>query len=91
MKNDGLVRFDEHGVGRAEWPDPSPRETMNDIQFKVGDVVSRDGTDEQEVIEVDHEWGLITIKCIKEPINRWIKIGETEYNLPDRYALVRSK
>ena len=33
--------------------------------FNVGDIVSRIGTDEQEIIGINHAGDLIDIKCIK--------------------------
>lgn len=56
-------------------------------QFKVGNVVSRDGTDEHLVLEVN-EYGLILVRCMKAPSSGWCKVGETEQNIPERYSLV---
>jgi hypothetical protein len=63
---------------------------MTEVQFKVGDIVTRDGTDRQNVIAVG-EYNDITVECIKEPKTGWIKKGETETNLARRYALVESE
>lgn len=62
-------------------------EAKNGMSFRVGDIVSRDGTDRQEVIEVG-EYGEIKVKCVKAPKTRWIKIGEVETNLSRRYFKV---
>jgi len=61
-----------------------------ETKWKIGDIVSRDGTDEQEIIDIDYEWMCMTVKCIKEPKEKWIKKGETEFNLIRRYSLVRT-
>lgn len=66
--------------------------------FRVGDIVTRDGTDRQRVIETDAEGDhapfTITVECIKEPVveycdgtfgEPWIRIGEREFNLARRY------
>lgn len=60
-------------------------------KFKVGDIVSRDGTDEHEIIDIDYGYMCMTVKCIKEPKIKWIKKGETEFNLMRRYSFKRSK
>jgi len=57
--------------------------------FRVGDIVTRDGDDRQEVIESDPEWGTITVRCIVAPAEKWIEVGDEESNLARRYGLVR--
>ena len=65
--------------------------------FDIGDIVTRDGTDEHEVIAItgNDAFDLITVRCIKEPIlfegdsEPWIHLGEEEVNIPRRYSLVR--
>lgn len=54
--------------------------------FSVGDVVTRDGTDEHLIYGVDMN---IDVICIKAPSLPWTKYGETESNSPWRYTLVR--
>jgi hypothetical protein len=62
--------------------------------FMVGDLVSRDGTDLQEVIETNEEDApdyppdLITVRCIRAPMDGWCTVGEEESNLARRYNLV---
>lgn len=56
--------------------------------FKVGDIVTRAGDDRQRVIEVDEEWGLITVECVVAPASGWIQVGEREENLPRRYEIM---
>ena len=69
---------------------PGQRDKPYVPAFEVGDVVTRDGTDEHVVVDNDPEgWGNIKVRCIKEPSTPWIKVGEEEDNLPRRYALVR--
>lgn len=64
------------------------RENMEERDYKVGMIVTRDGTDRHEIIEIDYGYGSLTVKCIKEPFEKWIKIGETEHNLIRRYSIV---
>lgn len=56
------------------------------FDFRLGDVVTRDGTDEHLVYgDIDNGYGNMDVVCIKEPSQKWIKIGETESNLVRRY------
>lgn len=55
-------------------------------EFEVGDIVSRDRSDLQRVVESSCD--LITVVCIKEPAEGWVKLGEREDNLSRRYNLV---
>lgn len=62
--------------------------------FVVGDIVTRMGADEQEVIGVNWAGDLIDVRCIKAPpsyddAEPWCKVGDVESNLSRRYALVR--
>lgn len=61
------------------------------MSFNVGNIVTRDGTDEQLVLEVYNDSECITVKCIKEPIAKWCKLGDEEFNLSRRYDFVRVK
>jgi hypothetical protein len=54
-------------------------------RFKIGDLVTRDGSDIQRVIAVDEDGFCIEVECIKPPALGWCKAGETEYNLARRY------
>jgi hypothetical protein len=56
--------------------------------FKVGDQVTRDGSDIQEVIAVGG-YDDITVRCIKAPEAKWCKVGEIERNLAGRYIAVQ--
>jgi hypothetical protein len=56
-------------------------------EFKVGDLVTRDGTDIQRVTKVG-EYNDITVECIKAPDSGWCKVGEVELNLAGRYQRV---
>jgi len=67
---------------------------LGDKKYEVGDIVTRDGTDEHEILTIDYDYGLILVKCIKEPFAEkgeepWISLGETEHNLIRRYSLVK--
>jgi len=65
------------------------------IAFKVGDIVSRDGTDLQRILEINDAGDLMHVECIREPLGwlkddgsrdePWCRLGETEWNLPRRY------
>jgi hypothetical protein len=64
--------------------------------FCVGDIVTRDGSDRQRVIETDAVGDeapvTITVECIRESAidelspEPWIRLGETEFNLARRYS-----
>ncbi len=56
--------------------------------MKQGDIVTRDGTDEHLVYDINDAGDLIDVVCIKEPNSKWIKYGETESNLTRRYNLI---
>jgi hypothetical protein len=67
--------------------------------WRVGDVVTRDGTDEHIITQIadrPQEFGdVMTVKCIKEPAQDgfgnppWCKLGEEESNLTRRYTWLR--
>ena len=60
--------------------------------FEVGDIVTRcNGGDEHEIIEVSEDWDLMNFKCITMPEGDWkfCEVGNTEWNVPWRYSLVR--
>jgi hypothetical protein len=70
--------------------------------FVPGDIVTRDGTDQQIVIDTNSVNGCcpdaMTVECIKEPPgfvdddgsvwDPWITLGEREHNLVRRYRYV---
>ncbi|WP_398482528.1 hypothetical protein [Tardiphaga sp.] len=64
------------------------------LDFKVSDIVTRDGSDRQRVVETDgHSPPMtITVECIREPATDelspepWCKLGEREFNLARRYG-----
>lgn len=68
------------------------------MNFKVGDVVSRDGTDRQRILEINGGGDLIHVECVKEPLGApnedggrdkpWCAIGEREWNVAWRYEYV---
>ena len=59
--------------------------------FNVGDIVSRIGTDEQEIVGINHAGDLIDVKCIKAPHDNFCNVGDVESNIPWRYTLVRRR
>lgn len=57
--------------------------------FKVGDIVSRDGSDRQKVIEVNEfPPDMIHVECIREPREPWCEVGDREWNMANRYHLI---
>lgn len=62
----------------------------NNPEFKKGDVVSRDGTDEYLIYDINSAGDLIEVICIKElltsPRNSpWMLINETKSDPSNRY------
>lgn len=58
---------------------------MLDPQFKVGDLVTRDGSDVHRVTEIDADYFCLTVECIKAPATGWCHVGDVERNLSRRY------
>ena len=67
-------------------------------KYEIGDIVSRDGSDEQLVLDIDYDYMTIKVKCIKEPSvlsfadgsgKPWCNVGNVEDNLIRRYVLLR--
>ena len=63
--------------------------------FKVGDIVTRDGSDRQEITEINDAGDLITVVCVGEPAwfndgdtlhAPWCRLGEEEQNMAWRYT-----
>jgi hypothetical protein len=61
---------------------------MTDRVYKLGDLVTRDGSDIHEIIEEDEGYGAIIVKCVKAPSSGWCKVGDVEMNMAGRYAPV---
>jgi hypothetical protein len=61
-----------------------------DDTFLVGDIVSRIGTDEQEVLEVNESGDLILVRCVKAPHDGFCSVGDEEWNVPWRYEFIRN-
>lgn len=59
------------------------------MAFLVGDIVTRDGTDEHEVLRIDAGDNCMHVRCIKAPASGWAKVGEDEFNLIRRYTFLR--
>jgi len=55
-------------------------------RFKVGDIVTRDGTDLHRVTATSSDGQQINVVCIQAPSEPWCKIGDTESNLARRYS-----
>ena len=62
---------------------------MDSRLWRVGDLVSRHGPDEQRIVSIDHGWGTLRVIVVKScgrdccPLN-----GEWEDNLIRRYGWV---
>ncbi|MBX3488908.1 hypothetical protein [Parvibaculum sp.] len=70
--------------------------SVNPELIDVGDIVTRDGTDEHRVIWMQVPPGMpiehcdfFEVVCIKAPATAWCKVGEKEKNMLRRYSLVR--
>ena len=91
MENDCVNRPIETLVGPTLCADALPEDL-----WQVGDVVSRDGNDEHEILAFNECRDLIDVRCIKEPPiyegsdEPWTRLGETESNLTRRYSFVRT-
>ncbi len=59
-------------------------------QFVVGDIVSRHGDDEQEIIGKNDFGDMIEVRCIKPDHNDVFVVGNTESNVAWRYEFVRT-
>jgi len=51
----------------------------------VGDLLTRDGTDIQRVVEII-AYDAIVVECVRAPRSGWVEVGETETNLVRRYV-----
>lgn len=58
---------------------------MNTIQFEVGDLVSRDGSDIHRVLYVQEDRNCMEVVCVRAPTSGWCKVGDTEFNMCRRY------
>lgn len=67
-------------------------------KYESGDIVTRDGSDLQIIIDIEYNSLIMTVECIKEPqllppVEEgdvpWIRKGEQEWNMICRYQLVR--
>ncbi len=63
-------------------------EELENDKFKVGDLVTRDGTDIQKVVGKNAD-DQIEVECIVPPTGGWCQVGEREWNLARRYVHVR--
>ena len=56
--------------------------------MKVGDFVTRDGTDVQVVVYLTEDGHSGEFKCVRVPASVWCKVDDIEYNLARRYSPV---
>lgn len=61
------------------------------VAFLVGDIVTRDGSDEHEVMETEPGYGFIKVRCTKRPASGWCEVGDIEDNVMRRYTFVRAR
>lgn len=57
--------------------------------YEVGNIVSRNGSDEHIILEIDYRWMTLKVKCIKSPPDNYCQVGEEEDNLIRRYEFLR--
>lgn len=60
----------------------------SDRPLKVGDFVTRDGSDVHRVLSLNEDGQTGDFECIVAPSGKWISVGETEFNLTRRYQRV---
>ncbi len=76
-----------------------PSQQRDPADWEVGDIVTRDGSDEQEILELfgGDPPDTLTVRCVKEPppgegaTEPWCRLGDEETNLVRRYHFVRAK
>ena len=73
----------------SSWEDYHSFYGLGHHEYEKGDTVSRDGSDEHVIESIDYGSGCMTVRCTKEPDEKWTNVGETEFNLIRRYQLVR--
>lgn len=64
---------------------------LGPIKYEPGDLVTRDGSDLHVIESIDYDYMIMTVRCIKEPDDKWIEFDETEDNLIRRYTLVKKQ
>jgi len=57
--------------------------------WEIGDIVTRTGHDEQEIIKKNESGDLMDFKCIKDHPDEIFGIDEIESNIPWRYTWLR--
>jgi hypothetical protein len=62
---------------------------MNDeAALKIGDLVTRDGSDVHRVEWIGDDGLYANMLCVKAPDSGWIEEGEHEYNKCSRYSRI---
>lgn len=54
--------------------------------FRVGDIVTRDGSDLQRITAINDARDLIDVECIRAPQSGWCAVGDVESNIARRYS-----
>lgn len=68
---------------RRNWHSPGLHDHK---MFRVGDIVTRDGSDLQRIDAINDARDLIDVTCIRAPRSGWCVVGETESNIARRYS-----
>jgi hypothetical protein len=90
---------DRTWAATVELPEPEPAPAKGALVdrwghrfFKVGDLVTRDGTDIHRVVEHNGSEGYppdaFTVVCVKAPADGWCEVGDEEFNVCRRYEWV---
>ncbi len=58
--------------------------------FKIGDIVTRNGTDEHLIMDINEPGDLIHVQCLSADPGGIYQVGDEEWNIPTRYDFVRS-
>jgi hypothetical protein len=54
--------------------------------FRVGDLVTREGTDLHRVLSLTEDSYAGEFECVQAPETGWCKVGDIEHNVTRRYA-----
>ena len=60
---------------------------MEDVNFKIGDRVSRFGIDRHVVIDISQAGDLIEVECIRRDKDNYYEIFDRKWDAPGKYTL----